>query len=58
MLVPDAIIGTVGTGGQLKIQVQNFEQVGTNNDVDMTGVTFFAEFSDGSKTQFTTKRKP
>ena len=58
MLVPDAIIGTVGTGGSLKIQVQNFEQVSTNNDVDMTGVTFLAEFSDGSKTLFTTKRKP
>lgn len=58
MLVPDAIIGTIGTGGTLKIQVLNFEQVGTNNNVDMTGVTFSAEFSDGSKTLFTTKRKP
>lgn len=58
MLVPDAIIGTLGTGGSLKIEVRNFEQIGTNNDVDMTGVTFQAEFSDGSKTLFTTKRKP
>jgi hypothetical protein len=58
MLVPDAVIGTIGTGGTLKIQVQNFEQVGTNTDVDMTGVTFLAEFSDGSKTLLTTKRTP
>lgn len=58
MLVPDAIIGTIGTGGTLKIEVQNFEEISTNNNVDMTGVTLLAEFSDGSKTLFTTKRKP
>jgi hypothetical protein len=58
MLVPDAIIGTIGTGGKLTIKVVNFEQVGTNDDVDMTGVTFQADFSDGSKTLFTTKRTP
>lgn len=58
MLVPDAVIGTIGTGGTLKIQVLNFEEIGTNNNVNMTGVSFSAEFSDGSKTLFTTKRKP
>jgi hypothetical protein len=58
MLVPDSVIGTIGTGGTLTIKVQNFEQVGTNTDIDMTGVTFEAEFSDGSKTLFTTKRAP
>jgi hypothetical protein len=58
MLVPDAFIGTIGTGGSFTIEVQNFEQVGTNTDVDMTGVTFTVEFSDGSKTLLTTKRTP
>jgi hypothetical protein len=58
MLVPDAVIGTIGSGGSLTIQVNGFQQVGTNTDADMTGVTFTAEFSDGSKTIFTTKRHP
>ncbi len=57
MTVPDAVVGTVGTGGTLKIQINDFEEVGTNNNVDMTGVTFTLEFSDGSKTLFAPVRK-
>jgi hypothetical protein len=62
MLVPDVIVGTVGTGGTLKIEVKDFEEVGTASNIDMTGVTFFVEFLKDnqtvSKTSFTTKRKP
>jgi prepilin-type N-terminal cleavage/methylation domain-containing protein len=49
MLVPDAVIGTVGTGGSLTINLNGFTQ-------DMTGVTFSVAFSDGSQPIFTTKR--
>ncbi len=52
MTVPDAVLGTVGTGGTMKIEINDFEEIGTNNNVDMTGVTFTLEFSDGSKTLF------
>ena len=45
MLVPDAIIGTVGTGGTLKFEMEDFEETGTTTDMDMTGVTFTAEFT-------------
>ena len=41
--------------------VFRFKEVGTNTNVDMTGVTFVAEFSDGSKTvlhHFESKRGP
>lgn len=64
MLVPDVIVGTVGTGGTLKIELKDFEEVGTASNIDMTGVTFFVEFLKDnnlipvSKTSFTTKRKP
>jgi hypothetical protein len=55
--VPDITIGSVGTGGTLKIEMRDFEEVGNNTNVDMTGVTFVAEFSDGSKTLFSPLRK-
>jgi hypothetical protein len=55
--VPDAIVGTIGTGGSLKFEIEDFEEVGTGTDVDMTGVTFTVEFSDGSKTFFAPVRK-
>lgn len=55
--VPDAVIGTVGTGGTLKIEMKDFEESGNNTNVDMTGVTFTVEFSDGSKTLFSPLRK-
>ena len=62
MLVPDVIIGTVGTGGTVKIEVKDFEEVGTSTNLDMTGVTFFVEFINNtqtvSKISFSTKRKP
>ncbi len=57
MSVPDAVVGTVGTGQTLKIQMNDFEEVSTNNNVDVTGVTFTLEFSDGSKTLFVPVRK-
>jgi hypothetical protein len=58
MTVPDVIIGSVGTGSTLKIEMMDFEEVGTSNNLDMTGVTFTLEFSDGSKTLFSAVRKP
>ena len=45
MVVPDAIIGTVGTGGTLKFNMEDFEEAGTGTDIDMTGVTFKGEFA-------------
>lgn len=56
MLVPDSVIGTVGTGGSLTIKVNGFNQLGTNTNQDMTGVTFSVVCSDGSQTLFTAKR--
>lgn len=57
MQIPDTIIGTVGTGGAVKFELGDFEEVGTTTNFDMTGVTFVAEFSDGSKTLFSPLRK-
>jgi hypothetical protein len=57
MLVPDAIIGSVGTGGSLKFELEDFEEAGTNTNIDVTGVTFTVEFSDSSKTVFSPLRK-
>jgi len=53
--VPDAAIGTVGAGGSMTFQFQNFKNSGTNQD--MTGVTFTAAFSDGSRLQFVPVRQ-
>ena len=55
--VPDITVGSVGTGGTLKIEIKDFEETGNNTNVDMTGVTFTVEFSDGSKTVFSPLRK-
>jgi hypothetical protein len=57
MLIPDAVIGTVGSGGSIKFEAEDFEETGNNNDVDVTGVTFTAEFSEGSKVVFSPLRK-
>ena len=56
--LPDTVIGTVGTGGTLKIELIDFQDVASSsgNTVEMTGVTFQLEFSDGSETLFTPKR--
>jgi hypothetical protein len=57
MQTPDAIIGTAGTGGVLDFEMTDFEQAGTNTNIDMTGVTFALEFSDGSRTVFAPVRQ-
>ena len=57
MIVPDAIIGTAGTGGSLTFRFEDFEEAGNNTDVDVTGVNFTAEFSDGSKIVFSPLRQ-
>ena len=48
--VADIVIGDIGRGSSLTIQMQNFEDVatGSGNAVDMTGVIFEMTFSDGS----------
>ena len=58
--IPDIRISTVGSGGTLKIELENFDDVQTGNGaaVDMTGVTFRVDFSDGSVTFFTAKTEP
>ena len=45
MLVPDVIVGTVGTGGTLRFDLEDFEDVGTGTNSDVTGVTFTVEFT-------------
>ncbi len=55
--VPDIVVGSVGIGGALTFEIRDFEDVATTNNLDMTGVTFTAEFSDGSVTQFSPARK-
>jgi hypothetical protein len=58
---PDTIVGSVGTGGTLQIDVLDFDDVPTGNNgdpVDMTGVIFEATFSDGSQTLATTVFQP
>ncbi len=58
--IPDIAIGSVGTGGTLKIELENFDDVASGNGavVDMTGVTFRVDFSDGSVTFFTANAEP
>ena len=48
--VADIVIGDIGRGSSLTIEMQDFEDVatGNGNDVDMTGVIFEITFSDGS----------
>jgi type II secretory pathway pseudopilin PulG len=57
LIAPDLTIGTTGTGGFLTLAFEDFEETGNNNDVDITGVNFTAEFSDGSKIVFAPLRK-
>ncbi|MBI3076009.1 MAG: prepilin-type N-terminal cleavage/methylation domain-containing protein [Deltaproteobacteria bacterium] len=56
--LPEFVVGTLGTGGQLKVEMKNFKDAasGAGSAVDMTGVIFEVTFSDGSKALFTTKR--
>ncbi len=56
--LPDTVIGTVGTGETLRIELIDFQDVPTSSGdtVEMTGVTFRVEFSDGSQTLFVPKR--
>ncbi len=48
--VNDIVIGDIGRGSSLTIEMQNFEDTATGNGnaVDMTGVIFELTFSDGS----------
>ena len=48
--VADIVIGDIGRGSSLAIEMQNFEDAATGNGnaVDMTGVIFEITFSDGS----------
>jgi hypothetical protein len=57
MIVPNAVIATVGNGGSFTFEFEDFEESGNNTDVDVTGVNFTVEFSDGSKTVFSPLRK-
>jgi hypothetical protein len=52
MIVPDAVLGTVGDSGAITVVLEDFEETGNNNNVDVTGVNFTVEFSDGSETAF------
>ena len=59
--VPEITISSVGTGGTLEIHIDGFSDAATGGGappVDMTGVTFEIEFSDGSTTLFTAKQMP
>ena len=59
--VPELSIDTVGIGGTLRIELQDFRDATTGGGaarVNMTGVTFGIVFSDGSTTLFTTKQVP
>jgi hypothetical protein len=60
MQVPDVLVGAIGTGGTLEIELNDFADVSTGNgtNVEMTGVTFSIVFSDGSQTLFTPRRFP
>ena len=48
--VTDIVIGDIGRGSSMKIEMQDFVDVATGNgtDVDMTSVIFVITFSDGS----------
>ena len=48
--VSDIVIGDIGRGSSMKIEMLDFVDVqnGNGNDVDMTGVIFVITFSDGS----------
>ena len=48
--VADLIVGNVGVGGSILIEMEEFQDVssGSGNDVDISGVTFEVTFSDGS----------
>ena len=59
-LTPNQDIGEAARrGGTLRIQVQDFKdaETGSAGNVDMTGITFEATFSDGSVAIFTTVRQ-
>ena len=59
--VPELGVDTVGIGGTLRIELQDFRDAATGGGagrVNMTGVTFGIVFSDGSTTLFTTKQMP
>jgi type II secretory pathway pseudopilin PulG len=57
MQVPDVRIGTAGSGGSIAVGLEDFEEAGSNNNVDVTGVNFTIEFSDGSKSVFSAARQ-
>ena len=58
--IPDLTVSSVGTGGVLTIDLENFDDAPSGNGaaVDMTGVTFRADFNDGSVTFFTAQAAP
>ncbi len=59
-LTPNQDIGEAARrGGTLRVQVQDFKdaETGSARNVDMTGITFQATFSDGSVAIFTTVRQ-
>ena len=58
--IPDLTVSSVGTGGTLTIDLEDFVDAASGNGtaVDMTGVTFRVDFSDGSVTFLTAQAAP
>ncbi|MGR3177319.1 MAG: prepilin-type N-terminal cleavage/methylation domain-containing protein [Candidatus Anammoxibacter sp.] len=59
VVVPDLMLGSLGAGGSLKIEMQDFVDTlsGGGNMVNMSGASFEITFSNGSVITFVPKRK-